>query len=303
MSEVVVLVGFDCDCPRIQYGVSGGQEHLHHTVLGVMERITDLLLRAGAGHTYFLNGGFLELARHLGTEARLAAVLDADPVEAGDHGYSHRPYVPVAGRPDYRPLDVTEIELELQLTRRLLERVCPRPAVGVRTPLGHPGGLREHDTITESLKRQGVRYVSSDLRDPDSRPHAALVDGSGAARQPYRYRNGLLEMPSHGHHDSHFERAARAAPDRADVRRQAYEHYRRLIEDAATLAVGRDHPVYVGLVLHPSSIAWYDPDCRVLDRLVGVGGGDGPVPVTFMSYRAGAEHSARRRTTPHPTRP
>ena len=56
----------------------------------------------------------------------------------------------------------------------------------------------------DTLHRLNIPYVSSDLRDENNSLHPKLVTNEGVLRQPYRYKNGLLEIPSVGWQDTVF---------------------------------------------------------------------------------------------------
>lgn len=282
-------IGFDCDCPRVHYGTSDDQIALLDTTLRTMGGIAAMLGPAGVAHTLFLNGGFLELVRHVGAADRLRRLIADELVEIGDHGFSHRPYRRLANRSDYRALDVSELDLELSLTGRLLRWFSDRTVVGVRTPLGYPGGLRGRDDLLSTLSRHGITYVSADLRDGDLSPHGTLSSDGTAIRQPSAYANGIVEVPSHGHHDSVFERAVRGGEAPGSVRERARLHYTDLLTTALDLARSSLETVNVGLVLHPSSISWYDPGLSVLAELVAAADEAGPGRIGFRSYREVAD--------------
>lgn len=286
-------IGFDCDCPRIHYGTSDDQIALLDSTLRTLDGIAALLGPAGVARTVFLNGAFLELVRHVGEADRLRRLISDELVEIGDHGFSHRPYRRLANRSDYRALNVSELDLELSLTGRLLRWFSDRTVVGVRTPLGFPRGLHGREDLLSTLSRHGIAYVSADLRDSDLSPHGTLGSDGTAIRQPYSYANGIVEVPGHGHHDSVFERAVRGGEVPESVRERARAHYADLLATALELARSSPVTVHVGLVLHPSSISWYDPGLSVLADLVAIADAAGPGRIRFQSYREVADGVGR----------
>jgi hypothetical protein len=269
MAEAVVLIGLDADCPRIQFGDSERQRQRLIETVRALKTTADTLESAGAAWTLFANGGFLEFARHVGGDRDLAALLARDSVEAAHHGFSHRPLDAVKGKP-YMPLDVSELDVEIGLTALLLRRLGVDSCDGFRAPLGCPGGLG--DPQLAGLRAAGFSYVTSDLRASACVPHAPLRSSGNEIRQP-RGVGGLLEIPGHGLHDTVFERAIDAGIPATAVRASAVSHYLYLVAEAVALSEEADEDVYVGLVLHPSSLSVYDTEGELLDRLASLHSG------------------------------
>ena len=131
---------------------------------------------------------------------------------------------------------------------------------GLRTPLGHKNGLTGEFALLDIMKRLGIKYVSSDLRDDNDSLHPKLFNKLNEPRQPYRYENGLLEIPSIGWQDTVFSRTSKTklfepAPTNYN---DILNYYSSLFNEALELAQNYDRDIFLGLVLHPYDTSFYD---------------------------------------------
>ncbi|MEK6939234.1 MAG: hypothetical protein AABX31_00755, partial [Nanoarchaeota archaeon] len=64
-------------------------------------------------------------------------------------------------------------------------------------------GLQGEPAVLDILKKNGIRFVSSDLVGKGDHP-PALLEEEGKPREHYLHENGLSEVPTHGWHDTHI---------------------------------------------------------------------------------------------------
>jgi len=159
------------------------------------------------------------------------------------------------------PLDV--IANEVSCTSDLIEhRLGVRPQ-GFRTPGGFGNGLHDAPPVQDLLKEHGFAYCSShyDCALPTERPFdwSVLERGVGESLrslQPYRYPNGLLEVPMMGISDIHAYR----------VRDMDRSEFTRLLEHGVDVAARED--LTFSILMHPAVQASRDPHGDTVKRLV-----------------------------------
>jgi peptidoglycan/xylan/chitin deacetylase (PgdA/CDA1 family) len=202
--------------------------------------------------------------------------LVADGHALGNHTYRH---VNVKARtfdelqPTYRdapqlraglasPLEA--IAREVSATTAALDRKLGVRPAGFRTPGGFGDGLRDEPDVQDMLFAQGFAYASSHYHCPIEAAGRAFewdnlvraVAWSVQRLQPYRYPNGLLEIPMMALSDIHAFRTLDL--DRGE--------YLRLL--LAALDAARRENLALSLLMHPQVQACRDPHCEVLDALL-----------------------------------
>ncbi|MBM3477055.1 MAG: hypothetical protein FJX75_27625 [Armatimonadetes bacterium] len=167
------------------------------------------------------------------------------------------------------PFDV--IADEISSTSDLIEhRLGVRPK-GFRTPGGFGNGLQDAPAVQDLLKQHGFAYCSShyDCPLPTEKPFEWRVMEQGVGEslrnlQPYRYPNGLLELPMAGISDIHAYR----------VRDLDRGEFTRLLEHGVEVAARDD--LAFSILMHPAVQAGRDPHGetvkRVVDRTIAKGG-------------------------------
>ena len=165
-----------------------------------------------------------------------------------------------------------EDEKEIQNYKQVINNIFPEINIekrGFRTPLGHKGGLKGEFKLLDIFKRLEIKYVSSDLRDVNNSLHPKLVTEDGTIRQPYRYENGMLEIPAIGWQDTAFSGTSstklfESPPTTFD---EIIEYYGQLFSEGKKLSekIGRD--IFLGLVLHPYDVSFYDKENLFFGRL------------------------------------
>jgi peptidoglycan/xylan/chitin deacetylase (PgdA/CDA1 family) len=234
-------------------------------------------------------GKLADLAQELGVRFQwfvLGAAVEADDIDylrrliaeghaVGNHTYCHVNVkaqrfedLQVVYREDPgrlqgadTPLDV--IAQEISCTSDLIEvRLGARPQ-GFRTPGGFGNGLQDVPAVKDWLKDQGFAYCSShyDCPLPTEKPFTRDVMERGVGEslrslQPYRYPNGLLEIPMMGISDIHAYR----------VRDLDRGEYTRLLLHGVEIAARED--LTFSLLMHPQVQACRDPHGETVRRLV-----------------------------------
>jgi len=222
----------------------------------------------GKIHT-FLVGRALEQA-----DVRWLKTLVGEGHRIGNHTYDHV-NVTAQSREDLqfrfqrapwlaRDLSVEQlIQENIELTTSALKtRVGIQPA-GFRTPGGFPDGLRNQPKIRAMLKSLGFSWVSSlypphppatPNREPTPEYLGALVKAHAGA-QPFRYPDGLLEIPMSPISDIGAFRTGRW---KLDWFLQAIRH---------CVDWSCNHGSVFDFLCHPSCLYVVDPHFRAIDLI------------------------------------
>lgn len=220
--------------------------------------------------TFFIVGQRLE------EEGRAYRSLlgDVPAFEIASHTYSHRmlrdhPFCGPAAGP-------TERLRELHKGKALVEEIFARPCVGLRPGCGFADGLRGDPQLVDAVAGANYGYVSSLLWGPATTLPALL-------EPPFTYdADGfvpLWELPGHGWHDNLLkahnltDRVQRilawpppfpeAVPTRpVTTPEEEFAVHRLFVDRAAERALP-----YVSLILHPWSLARFDPAMAMLKQL------------------------------------
>ena len=198
---------------------------------------------------------------------RLKNALDVNSqlVEIGDHSYSHNIVKKIITRPDKIPISTEQVDEEYKKNSFIFEDILEIKKVkrGFRTPLGHFNGIMGEQNLQDKLVKIGVNYVSSDLRGKGDTINPQLEYPNGIPRQPYRYENGLLEIPSMGWQDVVFSQREYVSqfeeiPDNIPTTyEQIIEYYCNIISQAKDIAIKHNRDYFLGLCLHPYDNSFY----------------------------------------------
>ena len=184
-------------------------------------------------------------------------------VKAKDIGGLQEVYAAAPWRAEgLSPLEV--IRQEIRQTNAAIEEKLGDKPQGFRTPGGFDGGLDDVPEVQDVLKDEGFRFASANYHYPVDRlvrhqPTEVLEAAFRASLdklQPYRYPNGLLEIPLMGitsiwafrHMDLdrwEFIDLIKAGVDHAHQNKQVFS-----------------------LCCHPSDIAARDPHCDMVDAVL-----------------------------------
>jgi peptidoglycan/xylan/chitin deacetylase (PgdA/CDA1 family) len=285
---VHVMIGLDCDRPRGVYLKSEAGSRMAETKIHSLEFISSKLDRLGIPRTYFICGQFLEsMAAQFGKERLREAFSVGNPlVEVADHTYTHRLFKAIPTRPDKEVATPAEIIEEYDIDTEILRSILKLnlPTRGLRAPLGYYGGLRTESELLDVLSGHGISYISSDYRDGNSSINPPLLDQDGKPRQPYRYPNGLLEIPGHGWHDTVFGGHSTTAVSGPypNSYSEIVGFYQQLFSSAWAVARSMERDIYLGLIMHPYNVALYDTPRRLFDD-IGLIAQD--LGLTFCQYQ------------------
>ncbi len=172
--------------------------------------------------------------------------------------YANAPWK-VAGQ---TPLEV--IRQEIRQTNAAIEEKLGEKPQGFRTPGGFEGGLDDVPDVQDVLRYEGFRFASANYHypvDPTVRhqPTATLEAAFHASLntlQPYRYPNGLLEIPLMGITSIWaFRHMDLDRWEFIDLIKAGVDH-------------AHEHKQIFSLCCHPSDIAARDPHCDMVDAVL-----------------------------------
>lgn len=267
-SNLKIMLGFDCDRPRGKFINTEEGIKMAKIKFDSIQRISKTLEELEISRTFFVCGQFLEsMTMVFGKEEmKKAFCVNSQYVEIGDHSYSHNTVKKILTRPDKNPISPEEVENEFKKNTKIFKDIfgLKIPNRAYRTPLGHADGLKDNEKLQKKLKKIGVKYVSSDLRDADDGLNPPLVNKDNTPRQPYYYKNGLLEIPSAGWQDTVFSKTSKT-PTKVktpETYEEIINYYTGLFEKALSIAEGSKKEYFLGLVLHPYDNSFYNINNR-----------------------------------------
>lgn len=261
---VRLMLGFDCDRPRGSFIASEAGSEMAERKLQSIVAVSKELDALQIPRTFFLCGQFLEsMSFKFGAGAMKCAFQAGSPlVEIGDHSYSHDTLAKIVTRPDKKPMSPKQVAEDYAKMTGIFKELLSVdiPKRGYRTPLGHYHGLVREFLLLDKMKSAGVAYVSSDLRDANASLNPQLTEADGTPRQPYRYPNGLLEIPSVGWQDTAFHGSSKTSLFEQPPRTysEIMRFYRGLISGAKKIAINQQRDYFLGLVLHPYDNSFYN---------------------------------------------
>ena len=159
---------------------------------------------------------------------------------------------------------LTCIRDELRQTSSAMREVLGVNPVGFRTPGGFVDGLHSVPAVQELLKDEGFGYASSHFRFPvdptrkrpqQERLETAMCESLDSL-QPYRYPNGLPELPPTGITDIWgFRYLDMDRWEFIDLLKHGIDH-------------AHDNGQVLTMTFHPPVLAARDPHCDVLEAVL-----------------------------------
>ncbi len=275
--NVRVMLGFDCDRPRNSLIVSQKGNEMAERKIKSIKLISKELEKLKIPRTFFICGHFLESMDYKYGSKLLQDSFDVKSnfVEIADHSYSHNVVKKIESRPDKIPLSPSQLKEEYQKNTSIFEEILKIeiPKRGFRTPLGHYCGLNGENSLLDKIVNAEITYISSDLRGPGDSLYADLKYPDGQLRQPYRYENGLLEIPSIGWQDTIFSQPEyiskfhKIPEDTPSSYEEIMEYYRELIKKAYEISLEQNRDYFLGLCLHPYDTSFYNKDEKFFSDL------------------------------------
>lgn len=135
---------------------------------------------------------------------------------------------------------------------------------GFRTPGGFASGMKEHPAVRADLIAQGFTWISSmypphKYGEPGMKPTQAVIEdiiARQADAQPFRYADGLVELPMSPISDIGAFRTGRWQVDWfVEVTRQAIQWC-------------IDHRASFDFLAHPSCLGVVDPEFKTIDMIL-----------------------------------
>jgi methionyl-tRNA formyltransferase len=292
--SVRIMIGFDCDRPRGEFIKTTAGAAMAQRKIASLQKIKNDLDSLQIPRTYFICGAFLEsMSAKFGKE-KMKAVFTSpkELVEIADHSYSHRVMKNITTRPDKEPISLKEIKEEFEKNTKIFGNtfeLTENLQRGFRTPLGHHNGLQGEHKLLNAFKKLNVSYISSDLRDENNSLHPKLFDKENNIRQPYRYENGLLEIPSIGWQDTVF--SGTSATTLFETPPRNYEeiinYYNLLVSQCKQEAINRGRDIFLGLVMHPYDCSFYNDSGNFFFDLKQIADANS---ASFTTYQNVAKH-------------
>jgi methionyl-tRNA formyltransferase len=271
--KVYVMLGFDCDRPRGIYAFSEtGSAVAERKFKSLIETKKDLDI-LNIKRSYFIAGQFLESMATMFGKAEMVDVFSGKDglVELGDHTYHHDILKPLPSRPDKKALTHIQLRKEIRLNDGAFDRIFGNELKGrgLRSPLGYHKGMHGQYKSLDVLQRAGISYISTDLRDEKSSLHPKLYDENGLIRQPYRYENGLLEIPAIGWQDTVFTGKSKTPLFETHPKSfiEIISYYHSLFVEAHEACKKYDRDIFIGLTLHPLDNSYYNENRQFFPRI------------------------------------
>ena len=170
-----------------------------------VKKIIALHRKYNVPFTFFMLGKLLEYDDYV-AELKKELALAGNLADIQQHTYSH-PLIKKNERymreKNRKPISLSEIDTEIKKANQIIERKLGVKVFGLKTPIGFYKGLQGEPAVLDILKKNGIRFVSSDLVGKGDHP-PALLEEEGKIRESYVHENGLIEVPTHGWHDTHI---------------------------------------------------------------------------------------------------
>ncbi len=170
-----------------------------------VKKIIALHRKYNVPFTFFMLGKLLEYDDYV-AELKKELALAGNLADIQQHTYSH-PLIKKNERymreKNRKPISLSEIDTEIKKANQIIERKLGVKVFGLKTPIGFYKGLQGEPAVLDILKKNGIRFVSSDLVGKGDHP-PALLEEEGKPREHYLHENGLSEVPTHGWHDTHI---------------------------------------------------------------------------------------------------
>ncbi len=225
--------------------------------LNGLEIILGIHKKYDIGGTIFILGRLLELCNKEIKDLFSKYLLDIQ-----QHTYSH-----VLFKEDnYRkrlPASHQEIRHEIKITNELIKKYLEIDVIGLSAPIGFHNGLKDEKEILKILKSEGIKFIKSDSRGPENElPGPFIVNG--CLKQPYFYKNGILELTGQGWHDCIIKGLVSHEKPKK-IAKNPIEELRYYIDD---LDFALKNNLIYSPSFHPWSIAMKDPKGFVIDNLI-----------------------------------
>ena len=245
-----------------------------------LEAIADVHARHSIPATFFVVGRLLEV-----NPGKYDALRDEELFDVESHTYSHKLLKESVVHGKGVSLDV--VEAEVSRASDLLSSAFNREIIGLRTPCGFYRGLQGEKDVLEILWRNGIRFVSSDLR-------GRLDTLPAPFTQPYWYEEDgfpqLLELPGHDWHDNVLKGYGSVPafwppifpwglPSKPPETPE--EEFEKVYRHSIDYAIEQDL-TYYSPIMHPWSIYRFSKEAKTIDLILSYAKERG---MEFLTYR------------------
>ncbi len=180
------------------------------------------------------------------------------------HGYSHTlfKYHSLKGH----PISLETMDKEISDTNVLIEEITGEKPKGIRAPIGFYRGFQGEKERLKILRKNGLKFISSDLRGPNDQYPAPWKDASNRYRQPYFYkREGyaeILEIPTQGTIDVRMKGISKSNKTKSLTIEEELKYY------ISNIKFAFKNNLNYSTVFHPWAIAYNDKDLFILNNLL-----------------------------------
>jgi len=269
--QVNIAFGFDVDKPYGEYGISINGQKERERILLAIQKINCLMDKYAVERTYFILGEFLEQAIQQYGNNYVESTFNVSNkyIEIAQHTFSHVIVKRIKTRQDKNVVSKEEFMKDIMKASNCIYKYLRKKPIGLRMPLGYEREITDTNILNIICKAK-IKYTSSMLRGQNDSLYAPMKQNR-MVRQPFVYKNGVLEIPSHGWQDTAFMGRSSSDSkndDYPESRDEIIIYYEKLIDDARRLSKRSKRTIYLGLCLHPHAILNYDPELTVLEYLL-----------------------------------
>ena len=273
MRNAYFLIGFDTEVPYGSSARTNESKSSREDAINTIKKLNSLFDSEGINRTHFILGDFLEAIDATTGRKTVNELFNWPLIDIQQHTYSHQTFREIVTRPDKKPLTAVEIKKDIEKASSSIARILNKSVCGLRAPLGYACGMNGESEKLDAIKETNIRYISSDLRDKEGGICPPLME-DGILRQPYKYENGLIEIPSHGWQDTAFLGSkTKGVPNfpewpRKELECFIVEHYTKIMQDAIVLVDSKKTNIFIGGCFHPQAISTYDPDLELFAKII-----------------------------------
>jgi peptidoglycan/xylan/chitin deacetylase (PgdA/CDA1 family) len=249
MKQPILLFGYDTEYyGRKANSEKEAKECCDHEVASV-RKLVALHKAKGVPATFFMLGRLVELEPRFKQIFRSRSGL----IDLQQHTYSHSLVMEKPGF-DRPMITAAQLKSEILKTSLLIKDAYGVVCTGVRLPYTYKGGLQGHAPLQKAIKDAGMSFVSSDNSSGDQKSPSFISNPV----QPYRYKNGLIELPLNGFMDTSLLRPPWKSRKSLDLPSMFLEEFRFAVENSLVYAPG----------FHPWALAMVDPKLDIIKNLI-----------------------------------
>ncbi|MDI6890873.1 MAG: hypothetical protein QMC83_08060 [Thermodesulfovibrionales bacterium] len=264
VDQPILIIGYDWERYGKEDLSADEQKKQQETDIKGLQIICTVHKSLEKPFTLFVLGKMLEKPHILETLlSELSFKKIRELVDLEQHAYSHVEFKKLPGRV---PLTPNQIEWEVSHTRELIKNKTGYEPIGIRPPQGHYKGLQSEYEILGLLYKEGIRFISSDLRNEKEQFPSSWYDDEGNVRQPYYYDmnrfKDLIEIPTHGWNDNALKGMSRTTKVRKHTLEEEVEIHKTNIDFAV------ENILCYAPLFHPWATAMTDEQGYVISSIL-----------------------------------